>query len=225
MLSAYATIANDGIYHRPTIILNKNRALKGQRVISSKTVKNMTEMLLSAVQKGTGFRAKIPYFKIAGKTSTAQKPNKDKGYSGYIVGFIGFPVNVYKKFVIYVYIDDPSKGQIYGNTIAAPVFKKIAQHILYKDKDYDKLVLNTSDQIKDLKFIQSNKIERRIQGQNQAPNFIGLDKKSVKKLADKLNILLKHHGVGLSVRQEPLQGKSLKNDRIVHIYYSPPHYE
>ena len=36
----------------------------------------------------------IPYFKIAGKTSTAQRPDKEGGYSGYIPGFVGFPVNI-----------------------------------------------------------------------------------------------------------------------------------
>ena len=66
---------------------------------SPKTSDYLTDILIKAVEDGTGGQARIPYFKIAGKTSTAQRPDKEGGYSGYIPGFVGFPVNIKDRFV------------------------------------------------------------------------------------------------------------------------------
>ena len=51
-------------------------------------------MLIDVVEDGTETKAKIPLFTIAGKTSTTQRPDKLGGYTGYIPGFVGFPVGV-----------------------------------------------------------------------------------------------------------------------------------
>ena len=72
----------------------------------------------------------VKHFEIAGKTSTAQKADQSGGYSGYVSGFIGYPVNVDKRFVVFVYVDEPKKAY-YGNTVAAPIFQKIIKRILY----------------------------------------------------------------------------------------------
>ncbi len=223
MLAAYAALANGGIYYPPTIVKNKKNM--GRRVIDTSVAKSLNKMLLLAVDDGTGQNAKIPYFKIAGKTSTAQRPDKNGGYSGYISGFIGFPLNVHKKFVIYVYVDNPQGKHTYGNLVAAPVFKKIAQHILYKDKEYDQLVLDSQEGHKILDSVKIKQAALRIQGENLVPNFVGLDKVSSKKLAEKLDILLEHHGVGLIKQQEPLPGGGLDESTVVKLYYSPPRYD
>ena len=88
-------------------ILKKRKAS-----LSKDTVSQIEEMLVDSVYNGTGGNAKIEHFQIAGKTSTAQKPAKGKGYDGYIPAFIGYPVNVDKRFVIYVYIDSPKERDI-----------------------------------------------------------------------------------------------------------------
>ena len=143
ILSAYSTIANGGYLVKPTIVKKwegerKDLGKEKRRVLSKKTAKFLTDILIKAVENGTGSQARIPYFKIAGKTSTAQG-DKEGGYSGYIPGFVGFPVNIKDRFVIYVYIEKPEGEDYYGNRVAAPVFKKIAHYYLYKNKDFDDL--------------------------------------------------------------------------------------
>ena len=119
MLAAYATIANRGFYRPPTLIKGKNKDVSPDRIISEKTAKELEAMLVDAVDSGTGDKAKLKFFKIAGKTSTAQRADAKGGYRGYISGFIGFPVNVRDRYVVYVYIEDPQDGH-YGNEVGRP---------------------------------------------------------------------------------------------------------
>ena len=153
MLSAYAAIANGGEYVRPTLIRrdveietvselapeNENQLKKRKRVFSNQTTTDITNALIEAVEKGTGTNAKIPHFQIAGKTATAQRVDKNGGYKGYVSGFIGYPVNVDRKFVIAVYVDNPKTGGYYGGVVAAPVFRNLAEYMLYKNKDISKI--------------------------------------------------------------------------------------
>ena len=141
MLAAYGAIANKGLYTRPTILMGQPLEERQKRVLSEETSNELTTMLRSAVEDGTGSNARIKYFRVAGKTSTTQRPDKNGGYKGYISGFIGFPTNVKEKFVIYVYIDDPVGDEYYGNQVAAPVFKKVAEHILFKNKEINHISL------------------------------------------------------------------------------------
>ena len=183
-------------------------------------------MLLSAVDEGTGKNARIPYFKIAGKTSTAQKPTKEGGYKGYIPGFVGYPVGTNKQFVIYVYIDGPQGRDYYGNTVAAPVFRKIAEYILYKDKDLHQMAIHSEEvnggNIDSVKIKESS---TRVYSKEEVPNFIGLDKVSSAYLAKKMKLKLKEQGIGVVTGQTPLPKTKLSNDTVVNLIYSPPNYE
>lgn len=226
MLAAYAAIVNEGIYITPTLMKGKNVKSRSRRVISKKTASELVEMLERVVEKGTGKNARIPFFKIAGKTSTAQRVSQNGGYKGYVPGFVGFPTNVDNKFVIYVYIDNPKNKFYYGNSVAAPVFNKIAQHILYKNKDFRKV--NVADKKRARNSVDYVKVTRsssRIVGKGKVPNFIGLDKISVGKLAEKMNISLSHRGIGVVKSQIPLPGIELKKDTVVNVLYEPPKYE
>ena len=68
---------------------------------------------------------------------------KKGGYDGYIPGFVGYPVNIDRRFVIYVYIDSPKGEVYYGNAVAAPIFQKVAQYILYNDRDHFRYALKS----------------------------------------------------------------------------------
>jgi cell division protein FtsI (penicillin-binding protein 3) len=227
MLSAYAAIANGGEYIKPTIIKGGNKEADRTRIMSKKTADELTSMMVNAVEDGTGGRAKIPYFTIAGKTSTAQRADKFGRYSGYIPGFIGYPVGVNQKFVIYVYVDKPIKGKAYyGNVVAAPVFKKIAQHMLYKNKDLSKMAIRTD--AKDSASFDAVKVRHsstRVLGRTNVPNFIGLDKRSSNKLGNRLKVDLSHRGIGVVKSQSPAPGVKITKDTIVKLIYEPPTYE
>ena len=230
ILSAYSVIANGGYYIRPTIVKKWEKdpeALKRKkiRVLSKETTDALTDILVLAVEEGTGGRAKIPYFKIAGKTSTAQRPDKEGGYSGYIPGFVGYPVNVKDRFVVYVYIEKPEGEDYYGNRVAAPVFRKIAHYYLYKNKDFDELAFEEGINTKVFKSMVVDKAPTRLIGKKYAPDFIGLDKISANKLAASQSVRLLHKGIGLVISQRPSPGREFRGRRSVELIYSPPRYD
>tara|TARA_R110000868_G_scaffold320917_8_gene582009 strand:+ start:7053 stop:8906 length:1854 start_codon:yes stop_codon:yes gene_type:complete len=221
VLAAYAAIANGGEYVEPRIIKDDSIKLKKRRVISKETAEDLTKMLVAAVEDGTGGSARIPYFKIAGKTSTAQRPDSRGGYSGYIPGFVGFPLNIDNRFVVYVYIDDPKENGYYGNQAAAPVFKKVTQYILYKNKDFDRIA-EDDDAAKKLEAFDSvktvNSAARTIAG--GIPDFVGLDRRSATSLAEKVGVDVVHKGIGVVSEQSISPGSA--KDGTVKLIYTPP---
>jgi cell division protein FtsI (penicillin-binding protein 3) len=244
MLAAYAAVANGGVYVRPTIISrrnensvaelepeNENQLEKEHRVFSKETSEDLTGALIAAVDKGTGSNAQIPHFKIAGKTATAQRVDKSGGYKGYVSGFAGFPVNVDRRFAIVVYIDNPKSGGYYGNAVAAPVFRKISEYMLYKNKDISKIA-DHDDNDYDLKNIKTNidlvqvkDSATRSFNPNVVPNLVGLDKISTTNIGNKMSLQLVHKGMGVVSSQTPGAGTPLTSDIIVKLEYSPPRYE
>jgi cell division protein FtsI (penicillin-binding protein 3) len=92
----------------------------------------MRDMLANVVAEGTGTRGGITGYTVAGKTGTARKPLATGGYkdaSGYhyVATFAGFVPAERPELSIIVVIDEPA-GDIYGGTVAAPVFADLAQY-------------------------------------------------------------------------------------------------
>lgn len=224
MLKAYAAIANSGYIVEPTFLKNGNRNKEKRRIISEETAKKIQDSLVAVVENGTGGNAKIPMFEIAGKTSTAQRVDESGGYSGHIGGFIGYPVNVDKKFVIYVYVDRP-EGMYYGNIVAGPVFKKVAQYLLYRNKDFSRANLADNDNHTEFDSVKVKHSAARNMGQGLMPNFVGLDKVSSQRLSQKYNIKVIDKGIGVVVKQVPAAGESIKNIETITLYYEPPSYD
>ncbi len=226
MLAAYAAIANNGVYVQPTILRDKPLKGRQKKIMSPKTAYELTEMLVKAVEDGTGDKAKIKHFRIAGKTSTAQRPDKGGGYKGYVPGFIGFPANVKDRFVIYAYVDNPEGDKYYGNVVTAPIFKKIAEHILFKNKEFNSIILG-SDTIfnKHLDSVSTKQSSLQQVALDKIPNFIGLDKKSSQDLARRLKIKVMNKGIGVVKKQSLTAGDLIKKGDIVHLFHSPPSYE
>jgi cell division protein FtsI (penicillin-binding protein 3) len=87
--------------------------------------------LLSRVteEHGTGTRARIPGYKVAGKTGTAQKPVRG-GYSStaYMASFVGFFPADNPEIGIIVVVDEPRKAH-YGGVVAAPAFSAIGENV------------------------------------------------------------------------------------------------
>jgi cell division protein FtsI/penicillin-binding protein 2 len=137
MLSAMNVIANNGILMKPyvvkEIIDDKGEVIKTfvpqpeRQVISSQTAQTVTQMLIDVVTSGTGKKAQIKDYQVAGKTGTAQKAGKG-GYSSrkYIAFFSGFLPAEDAKLSIIVVINEP-QGQYHGGSVSAPVFKAIAE--------------------------------------------------------------------------------------------------
>ena len=225
ILAAYAAIVNDGVYIPPTIIKDQFNFREKKRVLSKQTAKELQQMLVQAVENGTGGNAKIPHFSIGGKTSTAQRPIPGEGYEGYIPGFIGFPLNIQNKFVVYVYVDYPKGKKYYGGVIAAPVFKKISQHLLYKNRDISTFAIKTKPSKNSMDKIKLKQMSTRVVNKNKIPNFVGLDKMSARKIIKQLKLKSRDRGIGVVVSQIPKAGTLISKNSVVKLLFSPPHYE
>jgi cell division protein FtsI/penicillin-binding protein 2 len=104
-------------------------ASRTRRVVSAKTAAQMTKILESVVQKGTGIEAQIPGYAVAGKTGTAQKVLPTGGYGSEHEGtFVGFAPANDPQLVVLVKFDNPSP--FWGGTSAAPTFQTIMQFAL-----------------------------------------------------------------------------------------------
>jgi cell division protein FtsI (penicillin-binding protein 3) len=84
------------------------------------------------VENGTGTTARIPGYRIAGKTGTARKVDPRTGKystSAYMASFVGFLPLSRPRWTILVVIDEP-KGQYYGAQVSAPVFAELGRRLL-----------------------------------------------------------------------------------------------
>jgi len=141
LASAYATIANAGVAIQPRIVrgtvgddgrLTPTSAPAQRQVISADTAEQVQTMLERAVSgdHGTGARAAVSGYRVAGKTGTARKPNVDtRGYSSeYVATFVGFAPADDPRLVVAVMLDEPRP--FYGGVVAAPVFSEVMQAAL-----------------------------------------------------------------------------------------------
>jgi len=128
---AYAAIAADGVL-RPVSLLRLDEAPPGERVISADTAADLTLMLEAVVSPdGTGYRAAVRNFHVAGKTGTTQKAGVggyDEERHGAIFG--GFAPATEPRLVVVVMIDEPQGAAYHGGDIAAPVFANIVSGAL-----------------------------------------------------------------------------------------------
>jgi cell division protein FtsI (penicillin-binding protein 3) len=226
MLRAYAAIANGGYLVKPTLLKsNKSQLIPENRILSESSATALTNMLVGVVNEGTGDQAKIPHYEIAGKTGTAQRVSPTGGYAGYVGSFIGFPVNVNKKFVVLTYIDHPTANGYYGGATAAPIFKKITQYILYKKKDFAQFAKYDEKSNKDnLDEVHSQQASVQVSyTPGTVPSFMGLDKASALQLAIEKNVKIQVSGFGVVKTQSATAGTSISGD-IVKLQFQAPTY-
>jgi len=227
MLRSYAVIANGGYLVKPTFLRREEHQLLPQnKIISDKTSADVVKMLVNAVNEGTGGNAKVPHYEIAGKTGTAQRVSERGGYDGYIASFVGFPVNVNKKFVVLVYVDNPTANGYYGGAVAAPVFKKITQYILYKKKDFAQFAkydeTSNKTNLDEVHSQQAAAIKYFAPG--YMPNFFGLDKSSALQLAEERSIKLQVNGFGVVTKQSIPPGTVISDMANLRLQFEAPTY-
>ena len=131
LAQAYSVIANSG-EKRPVSLLRLEKEIAGDKVISPKVARQMVKMLQGVVQPaGTGTRAGIDAYPVAGKTGTIHKVGPN-GYADdrYISLFAGFAPANDPAVVAVVVIHEPSRGQYFGGEVAAPVFSNLVERSL-----------------------------------------------------------------------------------------------
>lgn len=123
---AYATIGSLGL-RRPVSFLRVAETVGGERALDERVCRSLLGMLESVVMPtGTGLRAAIPGYRVAGKTGTAWKSNAG-GYSTdrYMAVFGGVAPASNPRLAAVVMIDEPGAGLYYGGDVAAPVFSGV----------------------------------------------------------------------------------------------------
>ncbi len=116
------------------VIYQKNPVTVLDTVISERTSQLMKDAMENLVASGSGGKSMIEGYRIAGKTGTAQKVDRETGrYSDtkYVASFIGFAPVDDPQLVVYVAVDEPNSSDIYGSTVSAPIFRDIMQDSLH----------------------------------------------------------------------------------------------
>lgn len=153
ILNFYNAVANDGKMVKPRIVreISENGAVEKRfdikllnpKIASGSTIGKAQKMLEGVCESGTGRGLKNPYFKIAGKTGTAQISADASGYKKgmYLASFAGYFPADNPKYSVIVMFNSPRGGTYYGGSVAGPVFKEIAEKIyalqIINEKYYD----------------------------------------------------------------------------------------
>lgn len=138
MITAVATIANDGVYIKPRIVksiqnsesgeITEMPVETGERVISEENAKKVLSMMNSVVSEGTGKNAKVVGYNVGGKTGTSEDGvNTGK----YVTSFCGVAETNDPKIVLLITLYNPTgEGGHQGGGVAAPVGGKILSEVL-----------------------------------------------------------------------------------------------
>ena len=142
-LALYNAVANDGVMIKPVFVKSIKKAdededvfateVLNKRICSDKTLQKLKLLLEGVVEKGTAKNIRGTHYRIAGKTGTATILEKGRYTKKYITSFVGyFPANE-PKYSAIVLIKNPRGWYQYGSSVAAPVFKEIADNIYSRD--------------------------------------------------------------------------------------------
>lgn len=132
MVSAVSALANDGVRVTPHVIKYspEEEAEKVKRIptVSPQTARTITKLLAMSVNNGKSC-IKLDKYNVAAKTGTSRKPLENgSGYSGAMyTSTIGYLPASDPKVLIYVVVDSASKGPVWGNTVAGPIFHEVAE--------------------------------------------------------------------------------------------------
>ncbi len=236
---AMASIANGGKLMRPYVVkaikdesgrvVKETRPHMVRRVLSPGTAKRVAKILEGVVsEKGTGPRAAIEGYTVAGKTGTSQKVDpKTKRYSwkDYVAVFVGFVPLDNPRMVILVMIDEP-RGAIYGGTVAGPVFREVGAwtlNNLHINPEVKMARLEDTfggrDHQKPEKVLR---VKPKILSADTIPDFRGLSMREVLNLGRSMDLKILLEGTGFAFKQTPAPGSSLKEATSVTVSFRPP---
>ncbi len=188
---------------------------------------------------GTGTKAAIPGFKVAGKTGTSQKPRTDgkKGYdpTKFIGSFVGFVPADDPKIAILVVINEP-KGIPYGGVVAAPAFKAMATRILrylnVPAKTQKVPIVAMSHPFSNLNKLHAHKEEPKVTSKKATltapkkkiilPDFSGMSMRRVLKWGAYHGVNLTLKGNGQAIRQSPKPGTPVSPGGRCSVWFTFP---
>lgn len=247
--AAFSVLANGGLYNPPTIVrqvIDTDGAAvplerpAPERVVRTSTADTVLEMLESVVHTklGTGNSAAIEGYRVAGKTSTAQKANhKDGGYAedDYFASFVGAVPARDPQVVILVSVDSPQGGH-YGNEVAAPAFSRLGTrvmaHLGVEREDGtrpapDPIRLMADSTMLVEGFTPITDVEPHLPGQRGPsvsgglPDLTGLTLAETLDTAERLKVRVRPQGTGIAVMQSVPPGP-IEEGAVVDVLFEPP---
>ncbi len=245
MLRAYAALSNGGYLVEPTLLKrNEKDLIKRIPVLKAQAVRDVTDALIGVTEseKGTGHKAQVEGFHIAGKTGTAQTVDpQTKRYSTtrYIASFIGYPANVKQPVTVLALLDHP-RGIYYAGDTAAPLFSRVLKQVVSRfsipatEKVFIPLVEGTPSPHRDLateqESIQVAKSSAEIAEASiestealnidhpVMPSMIGLTPQEAIRALKPFSPVVQIKGFGLIKKQVPDSGATIsKNVRVTLI--------
>jgi len=241
LVSALSAIANGGILMRPyvvdRIIDQKGEVIRSfepeavHRVIAPETSMEVARILKQVVEPGgTGTKAAVPGYKVAGKTGTAQKIDpilKKYADDRYVSSFMGYVPADTPRLAIVIVIDEP-KGTPYGGVVAAPVFRTIAQQTLqYLNVPPTERVAVAQASRNQKKATTTDKRKTspkkpRAQTEGLMPNLLGLSMRAALKWLDGMAVEIRINGRGVLSEQKPRPGTRLTEGTTCYLTFAPP---
>ena len=252
---ATAAIANGGELMEPTLIKRVNAATGElvreaaptlrRRVISRIVASQVTELMVGVTEgEGTGTEATIAGYRVAGKTSTAQKADPRTGrYSDdkFVASFVGFVPANNPAILVAVVVDEPMVDHA-GGVVAAPVFRRVAQMVLEHkgmtppstrrvsltdlasrpdpaNVAYQVIRQAQGEQPQVQESIAPGKISA---GYVRVPDMIGWPMREVLHQVSEIGLMPQVRGTGLLTKQDPAPGRALEKGGALTLQFEPP---
>jgi cell division protein FtsI (penicillin-binding protein 3) len=235
MITALSSIANGGNLMKPYLIerITDGRGKEvaayspevKRRVLSAETCRRITAVLKEVIRSGTGTRARIPGYAVAGKTATAQKVDPATG--GYseekvIASFMGYLPADDPRVAILVVMDEPKRTP-YGGVAATPIFQGIAEELM----QYMGVPPTEGDFGKHITLTQSSHPKKQRMDQQQfarhrMPDLRGLSMRQALAQLEMEKVRIRLAGSGILVSQRPNPGTALKEGYEVFLEFAPP---
>jgi len=236
LINAVSAIANGGLLLRPRVVKmvwdeRSKRPVKKfekcvlRHVISAKTCRQLTDILVGVVERGTGRAAAQAGYRIAGKTGTAQKIDPATGTYAkdkWVATFLGYAPAYQPRIAMVIVLDEPERGQWAGE-VAAPVFGRIAYQIL----KYLKVSPTKGKVLPRPRPQNSIRLASLTKPKPKAKNrIIILPDVRGKSMREVINILISYNlqvqlqGSGLAIDQEPPPGTKVAPGSVCRISFS-----
>jgi cell division protein FtsI (penicillin-binding protein 3) len=246
LTAATAAIANGGYLMEPYIVERvvdslgqvtmQNQPRLVHKVVAQDVAQLVARMMeMTTEDGGTATNARVPGFRVAGKTGTAQKVDPvTGGYSSdkRVASFVGFLPVEDPRLVMLVTIDEPKKG-VYGGLLAAPVFSRIASQAMQYLKVAPNQDVPASEALPSLEqlFAEATAPERvkaqevtstEASGGPQMPDFKGLSYRQVLELMEERQLNISFRGRGRVIEQSPGPGVAIPYGAPVWVRMAPP---
>ncbi|MDG2306395.1 MAG: penicillin-binding protein [Candidatus Binatia bacterium] len=234
--AAFGAIANGGVLYKPYVLERAvdssgnvlfdwdpgEREAASHRVIRPETAYAVTDMLELVVSEGTGKNARIQGVRVAGKTGTAQKVDRETKRYGKerLASFIGFAPAEQPALVVVVMIDNP-QGVKYGGVVAAPIFREITARALDHLGRRPRFEAPLPRPISPLPAVAATVSFVEPVEPSGIPSFRGLSLRRAIERARLAGLRIELLGTGFVTRQDPAAGTAFEQGGVVRVMLEP----